>query len=346
MSLSLLEELTRQNETDEFILYSFDRIPSKIMNRFSTQTKNIVVRPRKAWNYLALPLALLKNRPDIFIGLSQSLPYKTFSKSVLIVHDLAFELIPHAYPGSYSRLHRITKTSAKRADKIVAVSNSTKKDLSRLYNIDKQKISVIYEGVDSMFHPQPAKEINRIRRRYDLNKKYFLFIGSLKKIKNVPVLLRAFAAFLEKRAGDYQLVLVGSNYWPDGEINAIIKAKKLQKKVKSLGFVSDHDLPGLYSGSSAFIMPSLYEGFGIPILESMACGTPVITSNTGSMPEIAGKAALLVNPLDTAEICKKMWLLEEDSSLRSRLIQKGLLRAKQYSWSKMARQLRQSIGNI
>lgn len=330
----LLKELGKIDRQNEYRLYSFYPISPKVMGQFGLQMKNIIVRPARGWNYLALPIWLLKDRIDFFIGPSQSLPAFFNCPSVVIVHDLIFEQFPNFYPESFAQLRRITKLSVKKATKIIAVSRATKKDLIDFYQVQKEKIMVRYYGCDPVYKPKSTAKIKN---------PYFLFIGAFKKTKNIPRILEAYSQFLKKSKQKADFVFVGSDRWLDREIAIAIKKFHLESKVKFLGFVPERMMPALYSGAQAFISPSLYEGFGLTSLEAMNCGCPVIAGNTGATPEIVGDAGLLVNPESVSEISDAMFQIASSSILRQKLSHAGLSRSRQLSWSKFIQKVLEII---
>ena len=346
LAYNLLKQISLLDTKNQYLLYSFSSISGEALYNFGKHMENKVLLPKKFWMSLRLSWEMFLKKPDIFLGLGQALPLYHPSKNIMFVYDLAFEGYSECYSGSCHRLSRQTKYGITHADKIIAISDSTKEDLIRLYGVKKERIEVIYPGFDPLFSPQSKRKIEKIRMKYKLKKPYFLFVGSLKPIKNVPAIVEAFAGFIKKTKKDYELVLVGSDFWLDENILKKIEKLKLKTKVKSLGYVSKKDLPALYSGAFAFVSPSLYEGFGIPLLEAMACGTPVITSNLGSMPEVVDKAAILVDSKDSKQIKDAMLELDEDKKLRQRLIKKELLQSKNFSWEKFAFSVFKVINNL
>lgn len=340
LTFSMLRELGKIDENNRYLLYSFQPIAKEILGEFGPQMKNIVVGPKLGWRYFGLPKKLLFDRPDIFIGPSQALPIFTYCPSVVIVHDLSFEHFPACYPDSLQRLRTLTTNAVKKADKIVAVSNSAKKDLIKIYHVPPEKITVVYEDYNPLIKRQSQESVKKVKRKYKIEGDYFLFAGSLKRIKNVPRILEAFAGFLKAaKKKDFFLVLAGGDLWPDPEIDGTIQRLKLEKRVKKLGFVEDEDLSALYSGAIAFISPSLYEGFGLTLLEAMVCGCPVIAGNGGSQPEVVGKAGVLVDPQSVAEISSALLKISTDTLFRSGLIRAGLERATLFSWEKFAKEI-------
>lgn len=299
-TLHLIEEIKKIDKNNQYFLFN----------------------PKPGNRYFWLPLQILINKIDLFIGPSQALPYFCLCPSIVIVHDLAYEKYPDCYPDSYKKLRRLTLQVVSKATKIIAVSEVTKKDLVEIYKVEPSKIIVAYEGVAPIFIPAKTKP-----------KKYFLYVGALKRIKNVPTLIRAFNIF-RKTHPDYGLVLAGGDYWFDTEI-------KKTTRVKMIGFVKEKDLVKLYQEATAFVSPALYEGFGLPLIEAMASGCPVICGNTGSQPEIVGKAGILVNPKDEKALTEAMQKVASSPTYRQKLVSAGLKQAKKFSWVKFAKGVHQ-----
>jgi glycosyltransferase involved in cell wall biosynthesis len=346
LSFNLLKSLSRVDITNEYLLYSFSPISEDILSHFGPHMENRVLKPRKFWLTARVSLEFLLRKPDIFLGLNQALPIFHPMKTIIFVYDLAFEHFPNCYLDSFNKLSWQTRYAVYHSDKIVAISYSTKNNLIKLYGIRGEKIEVNYPGVDSIFTPQSRMEINRIREKYGLKVPYFLFVGSLKPIKNIPRIIEGFYRFLKQMKTPYQLVLVGSDFWLDKEIPRRIKQLKLKKEVLNLGYLPREELPGIYSGAIAFISPSLYEGFGIPLLEAMACGMPIVTSNVGSMPEVVDNAALLVDPKDTDEISEAFIKIAKSRNLQDTLKKRGLERVKNFSWEKFAQTIFNLINSL
>ena len=334
VAFNLLKELGKLDKSNEYRLYSFYPIEEKLMRVMGERMKNIVLRPRKGWFSIRLPLELKLNPVDIFLGLSQALPH-SLSHNILMVYDLAFEHYPQFYLDSYKSLSKNTKTALKLAHKIITISQSTKRDLVELCRIQEKRIEVGCLGVSKDFNPKGKK--------FKSETPYFLFVGALKKIKNIPQILKGFNYFLAKSAKKFNLILVGGDLWLDTEIAKTIRELKLTDKVVVTGFVNDQDLAKYYRGATAFVSPSLYEGGGLTHLEAMALGTPVIASNLSSMPELVGNAGILVNPVNEEEIGRAMLKIVNNQKLRNDLIRKGLVQAKKFSWYKFSRNVLEII---
>lgn len=339
LSFNLLSNLSNLDRSNKYLLYSFSPISQEVLSHFGPNMNNKVLRPRRFWLTTRVSLEFVFKKPDVFLGLGQALPIFHPPKTIVFIYDLAFEYYPNCYLSSFNRLSRQTKYAVCHSDRIVAISNSTKDDLVKLYGVNKKKIEIVYPGVDSIFKPQPSIKIDRIKEKYLLKKPYFLFVGSFKPIKNIPRIIDGFYKFLKQMKKSYQLILVGSDLWLDQEIFKRIKQLRLKEKIVNLGYLPREDLPGIYGGAVAFISPSLYEGFGIPLLEAMACGTPVITSNIGSMPEVVGEAALLIDPNSADDIAQAMKQVAYHTTVYNMLQKRGLKQAKKFSWSKLARKV-------
>ncbi len=349
-ALNLLENLAGIDKKNKYLLYSFDPIPKDILDKFDANWTNLMLRPKKGWLSLRLSLEFLQNKQDIFLGLGQALPLLHPKTSITFVYDLAFELYPQFYADSYKKLSLQTKFAVKNADKIIAISKATRDDLVKLYQADPDKITVIYPGVGSStiggvsdnVVPQSEESRSLPRHHRRRNFKYFLFVGSYKPGKNIANIVKAFELFLKETKKPYHLVLAGSNYWG----HVVDAGNGGGRSVKIMGYVPEKDLPGLYKGACAFVSPSCYEGFGMPILEALAAGVPVITSDRGSIPEVTNDAAILIDPDDIGEIKDAMIKVAADEKLRIRMKKKGLAQAQKFSWEKSARELLDLINKI
>jgi glycosyltransferase involved in cell wall biosynthesis len=267
-------------------------------------------------------------------------PYGTFAPSrypnVITICDVT----PLIYPGTHGRMnvwhHRyLLPGILKRAAAIVTISESSRRDIVRIFGVPEEKVTVTYLAADSRYRPEPegtpGEEVARLPRPYLLN------VGTLEPRKNLDGLLRAFA-LARHRGIPHKLVVTGARGWGKSRLAALVQELDLGESVIFTGFVEDHDLPHLYAGADFFVYPSLYEGFGLPPLEAMACGVPVITSNVSSLPEVTGDAALLIDPASDGELADAMVRLAGDAGLRDDLRARGLVRAGLFSWQKAAQE--------
>jgi glycosyltransferase involved in cell wall biosynthesis len=301
----------------------------------------------RAWHRLRLPLPVetLLGPLDLYHSPDFTLP-PTRAPSLLTVHDLSFVRDPQsASPGLRDYLNAVVPRSVARADHILADSTATKNDLVDLYRTPADKITVLYCGVETEFRPvvEPAL-LDYTRAKYGIGgNPYVLAVSTLQPRKNYVRLLQAFARLDDP---DLRLVFAGGKGWLFDEIFATVRTLKLDERVVFAGFVDDADLPSLYSAARVLAYPSLYEGFGLPMLEAMACGTPVVASTASSLPEVAGQAALLVDPYDVDALTHALDLAHNDANTRNRLIRLGRLRATQFRWDESARQLVQLYARL
>jgi glycosyltransferase involved in cell wall biosynthesis len=289
-----------------------------------------------------IPRGLRAQRIDVFHGFDHiGVPlFAKVGRYVATIHDM----IPLLWPQWVTRKHRVVVTAAyhrlrQQADVVIAPSEATKADIVRYLRIDPQRIAVIPWGCDERFQPAGDRErFAAVRQRYRLPARYLLFVGTLEPRKNLTTLLHAYAVLrAEGHDEGLKLVVAGRTGWLYADIFDTVKALDLDKDVIFTGFVDDEDLPDLYRGAQLFVFPSLYEGFGLPILEAMASGVAVVTSDTASMPEVAGDAAILVDPHDPKAMAEGIARVLTEERLREVLTQKGLARARRFTWDSVAR---------
>lgn len=293
------------------------------------------------WRFISAPLKLkfikeldLVHDPYGIGPLSFKMPFK----KVITIHDLTPILFSNTFNSTTVLLHKLLLPRTLRtADKIITDSNSTKKDLINYFKIPEGKIRVILLAADEKFKPLNNKEIREAKQKYSLNFPFILYVGTLEPRKNIPSLIKAFYK-LKKKNLQYKLVIAGKKGWKYKEIFETIDKLNLQNDVVFTGYVSDEGLPALYNAADLFVYPSIYEGFGLPPLEAMACGTPVITSNTSSLPEVVGDAGIMVDPYDVDGLADAMHEVLADGGLRANMIKKGLERAKMFSWEQCAKE--------
>lgn len=271
-----------------------------------------------------------------------------FSKSYTFVYDVSFILYPEfVSPKNKKYLVKNISKWAKRADKILTISKNAKEEICRHLQISDSKVTIISCGVDTkVYNKQPASEINRVREKYKITGDYLLYIGNIEPRKNLVRLIGAYRKAFDKHPG-LKLVLVGGDGWQNEEINQQIKdsIKAGYLIIRPDAYVPDQDLPALYSGAKMLVHPALYEGFGISLLQAMACSTPVIAANNSSMPEVVGNAGLYVKADSVEDIAKKILIYLEDERVRNKNAALGLQRAKQFSWDTSANKILRMVEN-
>jgi len=272
----------------------------------------------------------------VFHATEHLLPPLRRVPTVLTVHDLSFRHLP----AHHKTLNRLYLNAAmplycRRAGRIIAISECTKRDLVDAYGMPAEKVTVIYEAASPRFQPQSAEAIAAARAIHGLPDRYLLFVGTIEPRKNLTRLLAAFETIAREGLSD-ALVIAGRPGWLCGDFFSALEASPVRDRVILPGFVPDDDLPGVYGGAQALVLPSLYEGFGLPVLEAMACGTPVICSSTSSLGEISGDAALHVDPGQTSSIVSAIRTLLADDGLQEDLRLRGRRRAAEFSWTRVA----------
>lgn len=334
--------LQKLDHTNSYFLYTSKPLDKEYL--VNPNFKERLIPFPKLWSKFRLPLALLRDKPDMFLELTYSVPSATPKKTIAMIPDLAFKYFPEAYSNYELILQEAAISSAqKRAQIIVVNLEADKKDLLKFYNFPKDNVRV----VPLSYNSKTYKKISNPKIPLAKNCPYFLSVGRLEKRKNTALLIDAFAIFKKNDTNKTKLILVGKNGYGYEEIlQRIEKYKEIEKDIILAGYQSDNNVANLYSGSLAFIFPSLYEGFGIPVLEAMACGAPVITSNISIMHEVCDDAALYVNQSDAKEISKTMNDIASDKALKEMLIKKGKIQIKKYSWDKTAKMFLNIINQL
>lgn len=303
----------------------------------------------RLWHRARLPLPVewwignvaLFHSPDFTLP-----PLRKHVRSLLTVHDLSFVRAPEtATPGLRAYLNAVVPRSILRSDHVLADSEATRQDIISLYRTPPDKVSVLYSGVDSRFRPvTDDKTLQSLRNRHAMaDSPYILSVGTIQPRKNYPRLIEAFRQLDDP---DLQLVIAGGKGWLDHPLYELVKSSGLEDRVRFLGFVADEDLPALYSGARVCAFPSLYEGFGLPVLEAMSCATPVVTSAVSSLPEVAGDAAQLVDPYDVTGLAAALHRVLTDAEERDRMIARGLARARLFTWETAAVQLKEQYQRL
>ena len=341
-SLHLIRALLRIGSAHRFRLYTNAAPADGLFGDAGESRYEVRTMPfPRLWTHARLSAEMLARPPDVLFVPAHVLPLIHPRRSVVTVHDLGYLAYPEAHtPADRRYLAGSTRWNAREATAVLADSAATKADLVRACGIDGRKVHVVYLGRDETLAPvRDAARLAAVRERYGIAGRYLLYLGTLQPRKNLARALDAFSRIAgEGAAAGVQLVLAGKRGWLYDDLFAQVGRLGLAERVLFPGYIPDEDLPALLSGALAFVFPSLYEGFGIPVLEAGACGVPVITSNTSSLPEVAGDAALLVDPHDVDAIAAAMLRLVEDDALRAELARRGQENVKRFSWEKCARE--------
>ncbi len=343
-SFQLLRSLAELDQTNSYYVYL--RPGCSVEGQWPANFRFITLNFPRLWTQLGLAKQTFVDDLDLLFVPSHTLPLirRPELKTVLTVHDLGAEYLPSMHQLK-QRLYLglMTNYQLRSASRLIAVSQSTKQDIIQRVGIDSQKISVVYEGFNPQLKTVPNDSLIDTLKYYDIeNNRYFLFVGTIQPRKNISRLITAFANYLKSAKGQtkdspQQLVLAGSRGWLSEEIYQLPEQLGIKSQVKFLGYVPDDKLAALYQGATAFVFPSLFEGFGLPVLEAFACHCPVLTSNSSSLPEVAGEAAVLVDPLSIQSITNGLEQLT-DHKFRQQLVVKGAKQLTKFSWKKAAAQ--------
>ncbi|MGE0041763.1 MAG: glycosyltransferase family 4 protein [Vicinamibacterales bacterium] len=299
-------------------------------------------RPYSLAEQVRIPISLARERVHLLHEPHYVLPPATRCRSVVTIHDCIHLMFPQYLPFRSAHLYARASmwTATRQADRILTVSEASKRDILRFFDVPPEKIEVIYNAIDRRFLEPPDEErMDRIRQRYQLDHPFVLYVGNIKPHKNVDRLIDAFSRARAEGLDELQLVIIGDELSKYPALRQAVHRHRLGKHVRFLGFQPFETLAAFYRLARVFVFPSLYEGFGLPPLEAMASGVPVVTSNVSSLPEIAGGAALLVDPNDPEAIARAIVRAATDEALRADLIARGLARARDFSWETAARQV-------
>lgn len=306
------------------------------LDKVSFDTAN---RPaRIMFEHFRLPGYFRRNGFQLYHGTGYILPWTADMPSVLTVHDLiALDYPQYCRPENALYFRMGLPRSIKKADRIIAVSYAVKNDILRRFNIPPDRIAVVYHGVDPTFKKVTNLfDLNRVRLKYNIPDRYILFVGNLEPKKNLRRLIDAFLHLKKEKAIPHKLLIVGQDGWKNNDVWRKIRTAGRASDIVCTGYVNREDLPAIYSMASLFAFPSLYEGFGMPVLEAMACGVPVLVSNTGALPEVAGNISPLVDPMDVQAIADGIFQLLDDERLRRTNIRYGLDRVRSFTWENTA----------
>ncbi len=336
---------TQANEKLQFTIY-LKNPPRADLPKKTEYFRYRVVGGSFLWSRLFFPLALMRDpKPDIFFSPAHYLPSFVPCPAVVTIHDLAYEYYPAEFlKKDLYKLKNWTKSAVNKSRAVIAVSQNTKSDILKYYQTPSERVKVIYNGFRSKseFLNSKSETISKFKI---LNSKFLLFVGTLQPRKNIAILIEAFSTVVKSNK-DLKLIIVGKRGWLYNSIFQKVSDLGLENKIKFTGYLPDSELAILYKNAAMMVLPSLYEGFGIPILEAMAAGCPVITSNVSSLPEIAGEAALYFNPHDSVELAGKIDMILKDKSMRDDLIKKGKARVGRFSWEKCGKETLELLTNV
>ena len=347
----LILNMSAQNPEDEYILM-YDRPDSSAIR--GSKFTPVVSGPRarhpllwKWWYDISLPRLAKRGRaevifsPDGFCSLTSSIP------QVLAIHDLSFLHYPEGISSLYRRYYNIyTPAFIRKAKHIITVSEFSARDIVAHYPAAKGKISVIYNDAEEGFKPVQWEHREQVKQKFTAGTEYFLYVGAIHPRKNLVNLLKGFSWFKKRHQSNMKLVLAGRMAWKNDDFRQQLSSYKYREDVILTGYLPQEDIYGLMGTAYALLYPSFWEGFGLPVLEAMRCGVPVITSNNSAMPEIGGDAGIYIDPSDHAGWGRMMGLLFTDEGYRSNCIQKGLVRSREFSWSESAGKLRKILETV
>ncbi len=302
-----------------------------------------------AWEFWMLPKLLKKKSIDVFHGPAfLAPPFQNGFRSVATIHDLVAFHHPKTIPAKYAIYMRfLIRMMIKRAGRIITDTACIKEEIIDFFKIDPTRIFPVPIAVSEQFRPlEDQGLVDQVKKRYGIQKRYFLYVGNIEPRKNLSRLFLACDSIREKLSDDFQLVVTGKKGWLYREIFETLAGTAFRENIVFTRYVKKEDVPALYNGADFFVFPSIYEGFGLPILEAMRCGTPVITSRASSMPEVAGDAALFVDPFKSSDIAEKILTLAFNESLQRNLREKGFKQAAKFSWERTARLTQQVYETI
>ena len=347
---NLLRHLARLDRQTEFVLIC----RPEDRETLASLGENFRPVPETAGNYsiseqVKIPLALRREGVTLFHAPHYVLPPLVTCRSVVTIHDCIHLMFPQYLPGRFALAYARSSiaVAARRAIRVLTVSESSKRDILRFVDVPPDKIDVIYNAYDERFAIEPREEdVVRVRERYQLHDPFVLYAGNVKPHKNLERLIEAFDLVRARGLDHLKLVLIGDEISKYAALRRAVHQHHLHKHVRFLGYMPQETLAVMYRLAGVFVFPSLYEGFGLPPLEAMASGTPVVTSNVSSLPEVAGDAAVLVDPYDPEAIGDAIYRVLTDEALRCGLRQKGIARAREFSWEASVGRVREIYGQV
>ena len=335
--MHLVNGLAEVDSENEYVLLQSRKDDTTILEQPNFRRISLWTPSHHRLERYSLNVELMRLGLDVLHSPDFIPPHKPSCKSVITVHDLAFLLYPHFLTKESARYYGHIDQAVRWTDQIVAVSESTKRDTIQHLGVPEDKITVVYEAANPIFRPLDRDQAReQVRNRHGVDGRFVLFVSTIEPRKNVPTLVRALWQLLECYKEDVHLVLAGGRGWLFEDAFAVVEELKLDDRVHFVGRVSSEDLLHLYNAAEVLAHPAFYEGFGLPPLEAMACGLPVIVSNVASLPEVVGDAGLLFDPHDVDELTVGLWRVLNDDELRQEMREKGLRQASRFSWERAA----------
>jgi glycosyltransferase involved in cell wall biosynthesis len=338
--LRLAEALAKLDTAGvEFALLQSRKDRTRIVDDHNFNRRSVWTPSHHRLEQFTLRLEISRLRLDLLHSPDFIPPFRRNCRSVITIHDLAFLLYPHFLTKESARYYGQIDQAVRRTDHIIAVSESTRQDAIKLLGVPERKITVIHEAANPLFRQLDAEEARRhVAKAYGLDEDYILFVSTIEPRKNLPALLQAYRRLLDDYKRPEKLVLAGSRGWLSDEVYQMVETLHLSDRVRFLGRVPTEHLVYLYNAARLLVHPSFYEGFGLPPLEAMTCGTPVVVSNVSALPEVVGDAAWLIDPHDIDGLTVAMWRILTEDDVRHSLIAKGLKRAQMFSWDRAAQE--------
>jgi len=337
----LVESMASLGKRDEFHIFCLSRQAAGCFENLGPQVHRHVLWPPMRWVSIpvCLPLRLLQHRIDLCHATFVPPPFSPVDYAITM-HCFSTFIEANWYPPAIlRRLNHLIVTGIRKAKLIICVSEHVRDLTAERFGIPQERLAVVYHGVSDHFQPMNADTVRVIlQQRFGLSNRYVLFVGKLEQRKNIVRILEAFNRFRIETAEEVKLVLAGRRTWDAALVDQTLDRLGVRQHVVEVGHIDQSDLPALYCGAEMLLFPSLWEGFGIPVIEAMACGTPVITSTVSSLPEVAGDAAFMVNPESIDDITAGMLKVFTDDVLRQTLRKKGLIRASSFTWERTAKQ--------
>ncbi len=339
-TMRLVNALAALPSEDEILVLESQRANGEAAWPETVRRARLVTPPHNRFEQFTLPMELLRVPADVLHSPDFIPPFRRRCRSVITIHDLAFMRFPHLLTAESSRYYGQVGRAVRSADRVIAVSQSTRQDILDLLDVDPERITVVYSAAAPEYRPLDPEEQRERRARLGLPEEFILFVGTLEPRKNLPTLLEAMPRLWREQR--VPLVVVGGKGWLYERVYMTLDRLRLtEEQVQLVGAVPSRDLADYYGCATCLVMPSLYEGFGLPALEAMACGTPVVVSNVSSLPEIVSDTGLLVDPEDVDALADALGKLLSDQDLRGKLGGLGLQRASTFSWNRTARETRE-----